>query len=159
MIPSVDDRIASVVRALTDVIAPSLPPEAGLAQEQLQLAVGQLMILRAQLDASPAYEAEEAQDARMLGKLLYAAGGGGTETTAALSSLKSAVEAKQGVREDRITIHTEIDKVVKACAADGSADFRAKIGTIIVTHQTSRTMKDRKWFAPMGFDRNLETTK
>jgi hypothetical protein len=152
MIPSVDDRLASVVRALTDVIAPSLPPEAGLAQEQLQLAVGQIMILRAQMDATPTFEAEEAEDARVLGKLLLAAGSGGAETSAALATLKSAVDTTKGAREDRVAIHAAIDTLVKACAADGAPDFRAQLGKIIVTHQTPRTIKDRKWFEPMGFD-------
>jgi hypothetical protein len=152
MIPSVDDRLASVVRALTDVIAPSLPPEAGLAQEQLQLAVGQIMILRAQMDATPTFEAEEAEDARVLGKLLLAAGSGGAETSAALATLKSAVDTTKGAREDRVAIHVAIDTLVKACAADGAPDFRAQLGKIIVTHQTPRTIKDRKWFEPMGFD-------
>jgi hypothetical protein len=152
MIPSVDDRLASVVRALTDVVMPSLPPEAGLAQEQLQLTIGHLQILRAQLDATPDYEAEEAADVRALGQQLLGAGGGGAATSSALAALKSAMEAKAGPREDRIAIHTAIDALIKACSNDGSDAFRAQIGKIIVTHQTPRTMKDRKWFAPFGFD-------
>jgi hypothetical protein len=152
MIPSVDDRLASVVRALTDVVMPSLPPEAGLAQEQIQLAIGHLQILRAQLDGTPDFEAEEATDARALGQLLLGVGGGGAATSAAIAALNSAIDAKAGVREDRIAIHTAIDAVVKACSNDGSDTFRAQIGEIIVTHQTPRTMKDRKWFAPFGFD-------
>jgi hypothetical protein len=152
MIPAVDDRLASVVRALTDVVMPSLPPEAGLAQEQIQLAIGQLQILRAQLDATPDFEAEEAWDARALGQLLLGAGGGGAATSAALAALKSAVDAKAGAREDRIAIHTAIDTLVKASSSDGSDTFRAQIGRIIVKHQTPRTVKDRKWFTPFGFD-------
>jgi hypothetical protein len=152
MIPSVDDRLASVVRALTDVVLPSLPPEAGLAQEQIQLAIGHLQILRAQFDATQDFEAEETSDARALGQLLLAAGSGGLTTSAALASLKSAVNAKATPRADRIAIHTAIDAVVKACSIDGSDAFRAQIGKIIVTHQTPRTLKDRKWFAPFGFD-------
>ncbi len=155
MIPSVDDRLASVVRALTDVIAPSLPPEAALAQEQLQLAVGHLMILRAQLDTTPGYEAEEADDARALGQLLLSAGSGDVQTSAALTALKSAVDAKSSPRESRIAIHTAIDMLVKATAVDGTPGFRAQIGDIIITHQTPRTMKDRKWFEPMGFDAGI----
>ncbi|MEY2926480.1 MAG: hypothetical protein RL367_957 [Pseudomonadota bacterium] len=155
MIPSSDDRLASVVRALTDVIMPSLPPEAGLAQEQIQLVIGQIQILRAQLDAAPAFEAEEAEDARALGKALIAAGEGGGETTAALAELKAATEAQGAAREARVAIHTAIDRLVKSTADDGSAAFRKAIGKIIVTMQTDRTIKDRKWFAPMGFDSGI----
>ena len=74
-----DDRLASIVRSLTDIILPSLPGDAGLAQEQAHLAIGHLQIIRAQLDALPAFEAEELSDARLLGLALLAddAGGGG----------------------------------------------------------------------------------
>jgi hypothetical protein len=152
MIPSVDDRLASVVRALTDVVMPSLPAEAGLAQEQIQLAIGHLQILRAQLDGIQDFEAEEAVDASALGQLLLDTGRGGAATSASLDLLKSVMEAKVNAREDRIAIHTAIDGVVKACSSDGSDAFRDQIGKIIVEHQTPRTMKDRKWFAPFGFD-------
>ena len=37
MTPNVDERLASVIRALTEVVLPHLPPEASLAQEQVHL--------------------------------------------------------------------------------------------------------------------------
>ena len=37
MTPNVDERIASVIRSLSEVILPHLPPEASLAQEQAHL--------------------------------------------------------------------------------------------------------------------------
>ncbi|HMO68292.1 MAG TPA: hypothetical protein PKE25_06450, partial [Novosphingobium sp.] len=66
MIPSIDDRLASVVRALTEGILPHLPADASLAQEQVQLCIGHLQILRAQIDAAPAFEREELADAAAL---------------------------------------------------------------------------------------------
>jgi hypothetical protein len=155
MIPSVNDRLASVIRALTDVIMPSLPPEAGLAQEQIQLAIGHLQILQAQMDGTPAFEVDEADDAKALGEALLAAGEGGNQTSAALADLKSAVEAVSSPRELRVAIHTAIDGLVKATAGDGSSGFKSALGQIIIKHQTPRTMKDRKWFELMGFDAGI----
>jgi hypothetical protein len=155
MIPSVNDRLASVVRALTDVVMPSLPPEAGLAQEQLQLAVGHLQILQAQLDGSPAFEAEEAQDARALGKALLDAGAGGAETQSALVALRASLEPNTDVRTARIAIHSAIDGLVRKAAIDGTSEFRDALGKTIIAHQTPRTMKDRKWFELMGFDAGI----
>jgi hypothetical protein len=155
MIPSVNDRLASVVRALTDVIMPSLPPEAGLAQEQIQLAIGHLQILQAQLDGTPAFEAEEADDARTLGKSLLAAGNGGSHTSAALATLKSTVAHNSAPREARVAIHAAIDGLVKAVSVDGDGSFKVALGKIIIDHQTPRTMKDRKWFELMGFDAGM----
>jgi hypothetical protein len=155
MIPSVNDRLASVVRALTDVIMPSLPPEAGLAQEQIQLAIGHLQILQAQLDGTPAFEAEEASDAKALGEALIAVGEGGSQTAAAIAALKSAVGTNASARDSRVAIHTAIDVLVKAASVDGSSGFQSQIGKIIIEHQTPRTMKDRKWFELMGFDAGI----
>ncbi len=155
MIPSVDDRLASVVRALTDVVMPSLPPEASLAQEQMQLVIGHIQILRAQLDGTPAFEAEEADDARALGKALLMAGEGGSETKAALAALTTAIGAEGSAREARVAIHSAIDDLVRKTAIDGSAAFRAALGKIIVTMQSVRTAKDRQWFMPMGFDSGI----
>jgi hypothetical protein len=155
MIPSVNDRLASVVRALTDVIMPSLPPEAGLAQEQIQLAIGHLQILQAQMDGSPGFEQDEADDARALGQLLQAKGEGGPQTQAALAALSAAVKGESGARGDRVAIHSAIDSLVKASSTDGTPAFRADLGKIIIAHQTTRTMKDRKWFEPMGFDAGI----
>jgi hypothetical protein len=155
MIPSVQDRLASVVRALTDVIMPSLPPGAGLAQEQIQLAIGHLQILQAQLDGTAAFETEEANDARALGQSLLAAGTGGTETLSALAALKAALEPNLDLRASRIAIHDAIDGLVRCSAIDGTPVFRAELGRLIIAHQTPRTIKDRKWFETMGFDAGI----
>jgi hypothetical protein len=155
MIPSVNDRLASVIRALTDVIMPSLPPEAGLAQEQIQLSIGHLQILQAQLDGSPAFEAEEAIDARLLARTLVAAGTGGEKTQMALAQLATALTPDDDVRAARVAIHVAIDGLVRSAAIDATPAFRAELGKLIITHQMSRTMKDRKWFEPMGFDAGI----
>jgi hypothetical protein len=155
MIPSVDDRLASVVRALTDVVMPSLPPEASLAQEQMQLVIGHIQIIRAQMDGAPAFEAEEADDAHALGVALLEAGEGGSATSAALADLKTATEGKSSPRDTRVAIHTAIEALVQGVALDGSAAFRSALGNIIITHQKPRTVKDRAWFTPMGFDAGI----
>jgi hypothetical protein len=140
---------------LTDVILPSLPPEAGLAQEQMQLVIGHIQILQAQLDSAPAFEADEADDARALGQALLAAGAGGPGTQAALSSLKVSMEPNSDVRAARVAIHDAIDGLVRMAAKDGTGDFREALGKHIIAHQTPRTMKDRKWFTLMGFDAGI----
>jgi hypothetical protein len=148
MIPSFDDRLASVIRALTEVILPHLPPEASLAQEQAQLAIGHLQIMRAQLDAAPAFEREELADAAALGRELLAghgdAGGG----------LKAALDGADGsdVRGQRIAIHKAIDALVSAVAAAGDAGATARMSATILKYEEVRALKDRQWCAPFGFD-------
>jgi hypothetical protein len=154
MTPNTDERIASVIRALTEVILPQLPPEAALAQEQLHLSVGHLQILRAQFDAIPGYEREELEDAQVIGKALINGVSGGAATHQALTGIGTAIAAADGskVRGQRQAIHDAIDRLVRAVSTDGDACGKAALRTIILKQEGMRTRKDRQWFAPFGFD-------
>lgn len=154
MTPNVDERLASIVRALSEVILPHLPPEASLAQEQVHLCIGHLQILRAQLDQVPAFEEEELADALTLAKKLASVVTGDAVTTAAVEKLSGAADAaaEQDVRSGRTAVLDAVDAVVKAAAIDGNAAARASLSEIILQHEADRTLKDRRWFAPFGFD-------
>jgi hypothetical protein len=154
MTPNVDDRLVSVIRALTEVILPHLPPEASLAQEQVHLCVGHLAILRAQLDAVPAYEREELEDAIAIGKALGGGVSGGGESAKALATLAASVASATGsdIRGERKAISQAIAALVSAVSADGDAAGKAALSKIIIEHEFTRSQKDRQWFAPYGFD-------
>jgi hypothetical protein len=154
MTPSIDDRLASIVRALTEVILPHLPPEASLAQEQVHLAIGHIQIIRAQIDAAPAFEREELDDAIAIARDIAGKVTGGSETAAALAGLAKAVDAADGsdVRGQRQAIHDAIDVLVKAASSEGAAGLGSPLAQTILAHERVRTRKDREWFAPFGFD-------
>lgn len=154
MTPNVDERLASIVRALSEVILPHLPPEASLAQEQVHLCIGHLQILRTQLDQVPAFEEEERADAIALAKKLASVVTGDAVTTAAVENLSGAADAaaEQDVRSGRKAVLKAVDAVVKAAAVDGNAAARVSLSEIILQHEADRTLKDRRWFAPFGFD-------
>lgn len=153
MTPNTDERIASVIRALTEVILPHLPPEASLAQEQVQLAIGHLQILRLQLDAIPGFEAEELADRRALAEELAATLTGGAETDAALGAVRAALaDGRSDVRAALTTVNLAIEKLVQAVSIDGAADAKPRLFKVILDHEGGRVEKDRRWFLPYGFD-------
>lgn len=154
MTPNVDERLASVIRALSEVILPHLPPEASLAQEQVHLCIGHLQILRAQIDAVPDFEREELADAITIGRQLAENVEGGEQTRKACAALRLAIDAAGtgDVRGDRKAILSCVDDLVKAVSGDGLPNSRERLSDIILTHEASRTLKDRQWFAPFGFD-------
>ena len=154
MRPSFDERLASVIRALSEVVLPHLPPEASLAQEQVQLSLGHLQIMRAQLDQLHDYEREELADYTALARALGDAITGGPQTQAALAALAGAVSdaAGQDVRAARKAVNLATDGLVRACAADGAEGAHETLSKLILTHEHARIQKDRKWFAPFGFD-------
>jgi hypothetical protein len=153
MTPDIDERLASVVRALTDVILPSLPPEASLAAEQAHLSIGHLQIIRAQMDAAPGYEAEELADARALGTSLTNGISGGPSTTKALAGIANALKSEGNARDARRAIHASIASLIRAVSQDGDAGARQSVSATILAEQKARVLKDRKWFAPFGFDK------
>lgn len=157
MIPSIDDRLASVVRALTEVILPHLPPEASLAQEQAQLCIGQLQILRGQIDLAPAFEREELADTIATGRALADALAGYAPAAPALAAALEAASAADtmnaaAVRDYRRAVSQAIEALVTTVSASGNATDQAKLTDLVLEHEHARTQKDRAWFAPFGFD-------
>lgn len=154
MTPNFDERIASIIRALNEVILPHLPPEAALAQEQTQLCIGQLQIMRAQLDAMPLFEQEELADAIAIGMALAAQTSGGSSTKTALAGLTQAINSADGteVRSQGQAINDAIDRLVQGIGMDGDEPSKEALMTVILKHESARVLKDREWFAPFGFD-------
>ena len=153
MTPTTDERLASVIRSLTEVILPHLPAEASLAQEQAQLAIGHLQILRLQFDSVHGFEAEELADTRALASELATAMTGGASTTAAGESLEALIAGPSGeARAALSAVNRGVERLVQAVSADGSDDARKKLPEIILRHESKRVEKDRRWFLPYGFD-------
>jgi hypothetical protein len=152
MTPTIDERLASVVRSLSEVVLPHLPPEASLAQEQVHLAVGHLQILRAQLDAAPAFEREELDDAKGIG-LALAEAVPGTEG----SALRATIDSADGsnVRGQYQAINDSVAVLVSAVYAKGEEAERAAVSRIILEHEHPRVQKDRRWLLPFGFDSGI----
>lgn len=153
MTPTTNERLASVIRSLTEVVMPHLPADASLAQEQVQLAIGHLQILRLQFDSVHEFEAEELADTKALAAELAAAMTGGALTTTAGGSLSALIAEPAGeVRAALSAVYRGVERLVQAVSADGSEEARKKLPEIILRHESKRVEKDRRWFLPYGFD-------
>lgn len=157
MTPNVDERMASVIRSLTEVVLPHLPPEASLAQEQVHLSIGHLQIIRAQLDEYVAFERGELDDALAIGRELADAVSGGAQTNAALVALRGTLDAAVGgtpaeVRGQTRAIDDAIDGLIVALSADGADGARDRMRSIVLAREAARVEKDRRLFLPFGFD-------
>lgn len=154
MTPNVDDRIASVIRALSEVILPHLPEDASLAQEQAQLAIGHLQILRAQIDHVPEFERSELEDYLALARDLLDPVAGGVQIQSASQQLRGAIDNSEnlGVREQRRAVNEAVEAFVRAVFDEGDDAVRAAVSATILAHERKRTRADREWFAPFGFD-------
>jgi hypothetical protein len=153
MNPSVKDRLASVVRALNGVVLPALPKDAGLAQEQVMLAMGHIQIILAQMDAAPDFLVDEAHDLSEMGRAVAAGTSGGTATQTAKLALEKTLSGQAGSPQVQTAqIQEAIDAVLIALKTDGDPASYDAVKTLILTQGAARADKDRRWFAAMGFD-------
>lgn len=156
MNPSIDDRLSSIVRALTDIILPALPADAGLAREQLQLCVGHLGILRNQIDRAEAFEQEAAENARRLAADLLREAEEAGVTTEQFARLRHLTAEDTGAaRQDRIN-HCICD-ILRSDDLSRHPPLSHRLKSLVIASEQARATKDRLWFAAMGFDREFST--
>lgn len=158
MNPSIDDRINSALRALQTVILPSLPLDASLAREQVMLVMGHLQILQAQRDATPNYEAEELDDIRHMGRLIVEVASCGVSCLPARDALHAALQSSdQQPRVAAEEIRVAMNALLVVAGQGDNKNYFATLSQLILPLAQSRAKKDRRWFAPMGFDIELST--
>ncbi len=146
MNPSVQDRLDSCVRALEHVILPALPDSASLAREQTMIVMGQVQIIRAQLDAAAGFEQEEADDLAAMAEAICVAASGKT------AGLRTALDAADCdiPRNRTAALQDAIDAFLKTFDEQGGPP--PAIATVICEYGARRAHKDRVWFSAMGFD-------
>ncbi len=158
MNPSVDDRLNSVLRALQTVVLPALPDHASLAREQVMLAMGHIQIIQAQRDATPAFEQDELDDLRnMAGAILaiHVAPEVCARERDALAAVLAQADGDGPPRQAAEAIRTAIDALLIAARTAGEANFHTALAATILPLGRARALKDREWFAIMGFDIEL----
>jgi hypothetical protein len=154
--PSIDARLASVVRSLSDVILPALAEDASLAREQAHLAIGHLGIIRSQLDSAAAFEQAELEDLIQLARSMVALDGVNSEIEK--QQLEELLSAGMGdnPKEDHFeVISAAVNRLQKACYANGNQTTVAAVNELVLTHGEKRARLDRQWFAAMGFDNEM----
>jgi hypothetical protein len=94
MMPSIDLRLRTMTKAMTDVILPAIAPENPLAQEQARLVIAQLGMIAKQWRQAAEYEALELREITALAERLGALAFGGAETGAAAGALGAPPRAR-----------------------------------------------------------------
>ena len=146
MIPSLDLRLRTLMRALSEVILPAIDPKNSLAQEQARLVLGHLHVMSQQVGREASLDALEDEGTRQLAFALLAAADGGVHTRAAQAALALAVNGS------RAAMLEAIDELIFASGIDGSADFRQHSTRIVLDDARASSWRGRAWFKAMGFD-------
>lgn len=158
MIPSIEDRLSSMQRALEVAILPALPEDQSLAIEQAHLLIAHLGLVREQLDFAALFEQTELKELERLGEDLTAGAAGGSQTTAAAAELGALIQASPdpkaiAVRERIVSVSLAIEKLLAASGVDGSDTFRVISAQATIAYSKQSTLRDRSWFRSTGFER------
>jgi hypothetical protein len=155
MNPSIDDRLASILRAMTDIVLPALPADSSLAREQLQLCIGHLSILRDHVDRAEAFEQEALADVRHLAADLAREAEAGGVVADDLAALRQLIAPQPGGRRaERERINQGICALLQSPTMRTHA-LSPRLKSLVIGHEQVRAAKNRQWFAAMGFDREF----
>jgi hypothetical protein len=149
--PSIDLRIRSMQRALTEVVIPALDPGDALAQEQARLVLGHLHALSTQHRHASRVEARESAALRELARELSAAADGGPRTRAAAAAIATLLS-----NSDDDALADALDALILASGDDGHAAFRSAVTRATLTHAKAAATRGMRYFAAMGFGGDSE---
>lgn len=156
MNPTIDDRLASMIRAMEEVVLPALAGHDGLAGEQAYLVVAHMKQIKSQLPLAGQYErAELVALIKLAGGITDAVTGGPVTTTAARALQEQAsapIASVAGMQVAIDAISLRLSELVRAANRDGSASFRSQLSRSIIAAGARAAWRDRAWFAATGFE-------
>lgn len=156
MMPSIELRLATMVRALEEVIVPAIAPGNDLAREQAQLLIAHLGLLGQHWQRAHRYDDLSCVAMLALAHRLATAAAGGTQTVAAAAALSAVIQSHDIDMQDsaarQASLAAAIDGLVSACGLDGAPAFRALLFSAIADHGAAQAERDRVWFAGCGMD-------
>lgn len=153
MLPSIDVRFRNLMKAIQEVVAPAIPGDEKLAQEQVRLIVGHLAMLKEQWKDAVRYEAGSF---RMISELATAlAPHLDTQQTASLE--RTLVEVADTDLYDIDALNAGICQVGAAIDAvilgeDGQKALPKAAWNIILDYGEKDALRSRVWFKGNGID-------
>lgn len=163
MVPTLDQYIATCIRALGEVVLPAIDKSESMALEQAQLVIGLLTLMAEQWDKTLLLEMAELRAHQRLGRALESAAAGGASTQAALEACRRAtagvaqlasIDIPQHVelRAANVALRTAITGLVAAARNDGEAGFRSRATALVIAHAAEQNQLARSWFAKSRLD-------
>ncbi len=155
ILPTVEERLDSIARALEAVIIPSLPEQAKLAIELTQLSIGHLKIVSGQLDKLGPLMATDQAAIFELGSGLAAQADGGAATMSAATALKAVLGGSDRYVPSRdviASLSAAVCHLIDAASEDGRAEFTSYAVRTGLAFEQAQSGRERELFYGYGFD-------
>ena len=156
-------QLASVIKALTDVVLPAVDPDNKLAQEQGRLAVGLLALLSQQLPMQHSFDCNELQRLIDYSGQLQNAADGGDNTQKAAADLKSATDAAtlalegantspQALRDAVALMRAATGELITQTFKDGDRSSRTRLSRLTLDMSAEQLIRDRSMLLMQGWE-------
>jgi hypothetical protein len=159
MIDVTENDLRGIIKALTDVVSPSIDPSDPLAQEQMRLVVEYLEFLRARFAFLPERErydlGQEIALARGLAGCVPAADPFAAALAKALEEGEKAYAATgTPIAETRhwAAVLAAIVREIVRASQHWPADARRRVELTVLDMSADRVEFERAWFSPMRLD-------
>jgi hypothetical protein len=152
MLPNIDVRLANCIKALEQVVIPSLPAGERMAREQALLVIGHLRMIGGQWKSALRFETTSLGAMAALARQIAASDPGFEgELTEALA----AIELIDGRDIDAVEgaicrVGAAIDKAI--LGEEGTAPLSAAAVEAILDYGEKQALRERAWFKLCGLD-------
>ncbi len=152
MLPDIDLRLTSVLKALNEVILPALPDDQSMAREQAHLVVAHLGIIAVQWKHALKFELAAYDAMRSLAQTLRPHAGADSERIdAALDGANTLdrsnyCQVSAAARELGALVAEVIDDDGSTAAMDVS------LQAAVLAHAKQQALRERAWFAACALD-------
>lgn len=162
-----DIQLQTAIRALTEVVAPALDSNNAMAVEQLQIVIGMLHLVAAQLPLQARYDRDELARLLELGLALVAAvdrvahapvitsltAAGTTGETVLSHRASNIADILAVIRE----LRTHTGALISAIFCDGNDTERERVMALVLAHADAQLLRERAWVATMGWESQPES--
>jgi hypothetical protein len=152
MLPNIDLRLANCIKALEEVIIPSLPDGERMAREQALLVIGHLRMIGGQWKQALRFETTSLEAMTALAREISASD---PQFSGELSTALAAIEAID--RRDINAVEAAICRVGAAVdkailGEDGTLPLSPAAVAAILDYGEKQALRERAWFKLCGLD-------
>lgn len=160
MVPDTVLRLASVLKALDDVIAPALAPDAALAHEQLALIKRSIALAMSQIPHEFAFMVKESQSYAALARSLCARIPADNvwqerlkQRLAALAAVAPATTPSRPALEAATrALRLDLEQATRELLAQADPATAGTLSELVLAHSEQQNIADRLWVVQTGFD-------
>lgn len=160
MLPDISNRINNLIKAMEKTIVPAIDAQDDLAKEQAVLLIGHLKMLDQQWDKAGLFERGSLDTMVQLSEQLIDSISGGEQTSQALATLQSRLQAlpaelpliSTAINALTRDIGNAVEATIVAFYRDGAVADKAEFSRLVLDYGSCQSSRERIWFGATNLD-------